>query len=199
VIFLYKKYIPIIIFLLIAITIVFKFEKKEILEIKEIEKIEVSEEEIVIKDIYVDVKGEVKKPGLYVLREGSRVNDAITLAGGLLKTADLKFINLSKALKDEMIIWVHSKEEVKEKIVIEYIYKDCDCQNTIIGEENRLVNINTASLEQIMTLPGIGESKAKTIISYREQNGPFSKLEDITLVSGIGSATYENIKNYITL
>ena len=193
----YKKYIPIILILLVVIIISFKYETKEIVPIVEEQIVNIVEEETII-DIYVDVKGEVKKPGVYKLSVGDRVNDAIVKAGGLTKNADIKFINLSKIVKDEMIIWVHSKEEVKDKIIIEYIYKDCDCQN-ISEPSETLVSINSSSLEQLMTLPGIGESKAKAIIAYREQNGSFVKLEDLMLVTGIGSSTYENLKNYITL
>lgn len=193
----YKKYIPIILILLVVIIISFKYETKEIVPIVEEQVVNIVEEETII-DIYVDVKGEVKKPGVYKLSVGDRVNDAIVKAGGLTKNADIKFINLSKLVKDEMIIWVHSKEEVKDKIIIEYIYKDCDCQN-ISKPSETLVSINSSSLEQLMTLPGIGESKAKAIIAYREQNGNFEKLEDLMLVTGIGSSTYENLKNYITL
>ncbi len=193
----YKKYIPIILILLVVIIISFKYETKEIVPIIEEKVVNIVEEETII-DIYVDVKGEVKKPGVYKLSVGDRVNDAIVKAGGLTKNANIKFINLSKLVKDEMIIWVHSKEEVKDKIIIEYIYKDCDCQN-ISEPSETLVSINSSSLEQLMTLPGIGESKAKAIIAYREENGSFVKLEDLTLVTGIGSSIYENLKNYITL
>ncbi|MCD8562423.1 MAG: SLBB domain-containing protein, partial [Bacilli bacterium] len=105
----YKKYIPIILILLVVIIISFKYETKEIVPIVEEQIVNIVEEETII-DIYVDVKGEVKKPGVYKLSVGDRVNDAIVKAGGLTKNADIKFINLSKLVKDEMIIWVHSKE-----------------------------------------------------------------------------------------
>lgn len=163
--------------------------------------------------VKVDIKGEINKPGIYSLSSESRVIDVIEKAGGLTKNANTTVINLSKKIIDEMVIIIYSNSEVKnfektkekEQQVQEFcIQKDqnalkndaCITENTTTSSK---VSINNASLEQLQTLPGIGESKAKDIISYREQNGPFTKIEDITKVSGIGENVFTKIKDYITL
>ena len=120
--------------------------------------------------------------------KGSRVKDVIELAGGLTSDSDTSNINLAKIIEDEMVININS-------------VNDNSGNNYSMNSNNLsdLININTASLEQLMTLSGIGESKAKSIISYREENGNFKAVEDITKVSGIGQALYEKIKDYITV
>ena len=171
-----------------------------------------------ISTFKVDVKGAVKKPGVYELEANSTVNDAITLAGGLTSSGVTTNINLSKKLTDEMVIYVFTKTELKEResnneVVCEIPKCECEeiticddvtdsttSQNTNSNKETSTkVSINTATLEELMTLDGIGETKAKSIIEYREQNGNFEKLEDIKNVSGIGDAAYEKIKDSITL
>ena len=138
------------------------------------------EQEEPIKYIYVDIKGAIKKPGVYKLEENSRIIDAINISGGLLKTANTTYTNLSKILNDSEVIKIYKNEEVK----------------TI---ENKLININTASLEQLQTLNGIGESKAKSIVEYRTTNGNFKSIEEIKNVSGISESLYEKIKDSITI
>lgn len=169
----------------------------------------------------VDIKGLVKKPGVYELNAESRINDVITKAGGLLKDADTSVINLSKKITDEMVIIIYSKEEVKNFFKVleleETKNESCKENNGVLKndacinsndkvesttnkeEQTSLVNINTATVEQLQTLTGIGEAKAKAIIAYREENGKFEKIEDIKNVSGIGDALFENIKNNITV
>ena len=143
----------------------------------------------------------------------SRVIDVIEKAGGLTKNANTTVINLSKKIIAEMVIIIYSNSEgknfektkEKEQQVQEHcIQKDqnalkndaCITENTSTSSK---ISINKATIEQLQTLPGIGESKAKDIISYREQNGPFTKIEDITKVSGIGESVFAKIKDYITL
>jgi len=180
-----------------------------------------------ITNIKVDIKGQVINPGVYELTSNSRVMDVIKLAGGLTDIANTSLINLSKKLEDEMVIIIYSNNEVlnsnaKEiETVFKIVEKECicpnikndSCINTEIDnntnkensnneinnqKENTLVNINTASLEQLMTITGIGESKAISIIEYREKN-KFTKVEDIKNVSGIGDALFEKIKDNITI
>ncbi len=171
--------------------------------------------------IRVDIKGAIKNPGVYEIDKDSRVIDLINIAGGLLNNADTSLINLSKVLSDEMVIYIYTKEEVKNSnivnTVIKVIEKECVCPNiqndgcindkiedTINNKEqddneiNNLININTASLDELMTIPGIGKQKAEAIIKYRKEN-PFKKVEDITNVNGIGNSLYESIKAYITI
>lgn len=165
--------------------------------------------------VLVDVKGEVKTPGVYELTTDNTVIDAINKAGGLTKTSDTSNINLSKKLEDEMVIIVYSKTEIKK---MEEPKLECPpCNDACIKEEDEKakldkeetntketqtsnkININKATSQQLQTLDGIGESKAKAIIEYREKNGQFKNIEEIKNVSGIGDTIYEQIKNNITV
>lgn len=158
------------------------------------EKIEEKIEEE--KMIYVDVSGEVNEPGLYALIEGSRVNDAIIIAGGVTNEADLTEVNLAYILTDAMKVTIPKKVKEVKKI------KPVVSKNiNIVSEDtvlNGKVNINTATKEQLKTLSGIGDSTADKIIKYREENGNFSNVEDIKKVSGIGESKYNKIAEKIT-
>ena len=190
---------------------------------------EKKEEEYEKSNVIVDIKGYVANPGVYELSSDKRIIDVINMAGGLLEDANTDYINLSKKVTDEMIIVIYSNNEVEkykktsDKII--YIEYECVCPdnindacitdkdtvNTTTNSEstkNELdsedikdnkISINTATVNELMTLNGIGESKAKAIIKYREENGPFEKIEDIKNVSGIGDSAYEKIKDYIKL
>lgn len=171
-----------------------------------------------IKYITVDIKGEVKSPGVYNIEEGKRVVDAINASGGLTKKAVTKYINLSKVLKDEDVIIINNISELKkieDKKNIEEIkinnksnisVKESNVitndKSDIVKEsdsnKNTIVNINTCTLEELLSINGIGESKAKSIIEYRENVGLFTSKEDIMKVSGIGNSLYDKIKDYIT-
>ena len=243
--------IVIIIALIIIIGFVYgnkttKENKNEI--VKKEEKVIVEEK----NNYIVEIKGQVKNPGVYELEENKRINDVIKLAGGLTKDANTNYINLSKKIKDEMVIIIYSKKEIEEyekslkeetiKEIIKYeiIEKECVCPNTIndacieekdtvtnelentkedslkendkseennsneedsekeSNEENKLININTATIDELQTIKGVGESKAKSIIEYRKEN-KFTKIEDIKNVNGIGDSLFEKIKDYITI
>ena len=167
----------------------------------------------------IDIKGAVKKPGVYMINCDNNINDAIILAGGLENNADTSKINLAKKVTNEMVIIIYTKEEVKNSnivdTVVKVVEKECVCPNiqndgcinekitdTITNNNNQnnqgLININSATKEQLLKIPGIGEAKAKAIINYREKNGDFKTIEDIQNVEGIGSKLYEEIKIYIT-
>ncbi len=168
---------------------------------------EVEENEEVIT-YFVDIKGEVNNPGTYEVLPDTRVLDVIEKAGGLTENANTSVNNLSLKVKDEMVIIIYSNEEVsnfsKVKEKESQVSKSCnssDIRNdTCISNDSLsgLVNINTASKEELMTLTGIGESKALDIISYRDNNGLFNDISDITKVSGIGDSLYAKIKDFIT-
>lgn len=147
--------------------------------------------ETIIEEYYVDVSGCVIKPGVYSLNSNSRVVDAIELAGGVCEKADLSQINLSMKIYDEMKIHIYEEGEVATSNVNQAELSDQT-------QQNQIVNINTASLEQLMTLPGIGETRANEIINYRLQKS-FDSIEDIKEISGIGDKSFEKIKNYITV
>lgn len=129
--------------------------------------------------------------------KNSVVYDAINISGGLLKTANTTYTNLSKILNDSEVIKIYTNEEVKK------IEKETPQELPKVEEtptiEKKLININTASLEQLQTLNGIGESKAKSIVEYRTTNGNFKSIEEIKNVSGISESLYEKIKDSITI
>lgn len=158
--------------------------------------------------IKIDIKGEVKKPGVYEVTENMNVNDAIKMAGGLKKGASTDNINLSKTLKNEMVIIISKKlkENIKNTIKNDALpsssevigeLKNSDTNN-IQNDSNKLISLNKGSLDELMTIPGIGEQKAKQIIEYRNSN-VFISIEDIKNVSGIGESLFEKIKDYITI
>lgn len=180
-----------------------------------------------IEYISVDIKGHVRKPGVYRidLSLDRRIADVITMAGGVLNDADTSVTNLSKKLFDEMVIIIYSKSEVKDFVNVkkeeEIKNNSCsdECDSCIekdeVIEENKnnkensdekdtssntsaLININTASKDTLMTLTGIGESKALAIIEYRITS-PFKTIEEIMNVAGIGEKLYNEIKDYITV
>lgn len=156
--------------------------------------------------IRVDVKGMVKKAGVYELAKNSIVNDAIKKAGGLTSKADTTNVNLSKSLTNEMVIYIPKKEEVTKSVVNDALVDKSNSVGFIDNESSNettntstKVNINTATLKDLITLNGIGESKAQTILEYRTKNGNFKTLEDLKKVSGIGEAAYEKIKDNICI
>lgn len=174
--------------------------KEEVPEIKEEQVEEIKE----IKKVIVDIKGMVKKPGVYEVDSTSRVNDVITLAGGLKKGADTSLINLAKIVTDEMAIIIPSAKEIEEKYKEEICICNCpEINNDACIEESKeekiLVNINTSTKEELTKVPGIGESKADAIIKYREEHGNFKTTQEIKTVSGIGESLFEKIKDYITV
>ena len=194
-----------------------KEEKNIVLNTKkDIKKDEEEEEEVYYQ---VDIKGEVINPGIYTVKEGSRVIDVIRLAGDLTEVADTSVLNLSKKVKDEMVIIVYSYDEVenftetKEKEEIEQ--EACLSQNGIQNDAcikdstddtssssvviSGKISLNTATLDELMTLPGIGEAKAQSIIEYREEVGAFQNIEELKEVSGIGDAIFDQIKENITI
>ena len=143
--------------------------------------------------IMVDIKGEIQNPGTYELEIGNRSIDVINKSGGLTDDADVRSINLSEKLEDEMLIVIPSKEEsVNNQPVIN------SKNNTNVNQaQDSKISINTANVSTLMTLKGIGQKKAESIVEYREKNGLFKKIEDITNVSGIGNSIFDKIKDYI--
>ena len=156
--------------------------------------------------IRVDVKGMVKKAGVYELAKDSIVNDAIKKAGGLTSKADTTNVNLSKSLTNEMVIYIPKKEEVTKSTVNDALVDKSNSVGFIDNESSNettntttKVNINTATLKDLINLNGIGESKAQAILEYSTKNGNFKTLEDLKKVSGIGEAAYEKIKDNICI
>ena len=163
---------------------------------EEIRECECVDDEFVL----VDIKGAVKKPGVYKLNKNSIVNDVIDAAGGLKSSATTDDINLSKSIYNEMVIYISTKSELKEKQnSSNNVPSIVENDNSDICNVGSKVNINSASVDDLMTLKGVGESKALKIIEYRNTNGLFKSIEDIKNVSGIGETFYEKIKDYITV
>lgn len=165
-----------------------------------------------VEYVIVDIKGEVTTPGVYELIKGSRVIDVINEAQGLTGNANTRYINLSKILEDGDAIVVYSNDEIEnaskeEKIevttpcVCEDVNSACIENNTNkeTSQTNGKININTATQEELTSLSGIGEAKAKSIIKYREENGNFKSIEDIMKVSGISENLFAKIKENITV
>ena len=164
------------------------------------------------KTLVVHICGAVSAPGVYELPAGSRIIDAVEAGGGFLPEADEACCNLAEEIVDGCQIYIMTKSEscadgqTEKKAGIQ-TSPDSDMQMTDINVrsnsttalENGLVNLNTADVAALMTLPGIGESRAKAIISYREQHGAFAKIEDIMKISGIKQAAFSKIKDKITV
>lgn len=142
------------------------------------------------QEITVHVAGEVKYPGVVVLKVNARIVDAIESAGGETEEADLNKLNLAYILNDGDKIYVPNKNE-----------QNVDPSMTTVeeGTESRkqIININTATLNELIELPGIGEATANKIIEYRKENGRFENIEELKNVPGIGNAKFENLKDQI--
>lgn len=157
------------------------------------EQVETNQTETEINEsVVVDVKGQVHTPGVYTLPAGSRVLDALQLAGGILPTAEEKALNFAAKLVDEMVIYVPLIGETEVPLPIATSPSTSESQSS-------LVNINTADETTLMSLSGIGPSKAMAIITHREEKGLFKSIEAIKDVTGIGDSTFENLKEFISV
>ncbi len=146
---------------------------------------------IELSTVYVDVKGAVVRPGVYELKSGMRVKDALEMAGGVSSEAEVNFVNLAELLVDEMVIYV---PKVGEEIT--------EPNKTLTGSSKKsddLISINKATIEELQTLPGIGPSKAAAIIEYREQKGGFATIDELLSITGIGPKTLEKFRDKITV
>lgn len=193
---------------------------------------------------YCDIKGNVNNPGVYEINNGDTIQDIINLSGGLKNNSYTDNINLSKKVKDEMVIYIFSKSEISKikelsNCVCEdtYVYKECEEDKKLGNEENNSkleenitntndeiiknstttkiikttekidittkikypININLASIEELLNIKGLGEKKASSIIKYREEHGNYESIEDIKKVDGIGDKLFESIKEFITV
>lgn len=144
--------------------------------------------------IYVFICGAVTEPGVYQIAEGSRLFELVDVAGGMLESADSMSQNLARVVQDGEQIQILTKEEAEElrKNTVAVITSNMDYKNG-------LVNINTATVQELTTLTGIGESRALAIIAYREKNGLFQSIDGIKKVAGIKEGLFERIKNQITI
>ena len=144
--------------------------------------------------VTVDVKGAVKKPGVYQLKSSSRVHDALLKAGGMTDEADLKSINQAQKLVDEAVVYV---AKVGENVVD--VTTNTSASTATSQAKAGLVNLNTATEADFQTISGIGQKRAQDIIAYREANGKFKSVDDLKNVTGIGAKTLEKLKEYVTV
>ena len=148
-----------------------------------------SEEIDETEDIYVDISGCVKEPGVYKVAAGTRIFQVIERAGGLTEGADIESVNRAEEVTDGQKIIINLVGEQKPEAI----------GNAYSEEDSDKVNINTADSSRLQAIPGVGPATAQKIIEYREQNGKFKSVEDIKNVSGIGDKTFENMRPYITV
>ena len=221
-----KKYYPFVIIIFLIITNISSycyFNRQTTAKVKSKPVSIVTQVEPDTNLITVDIKGEVKKPGLYQLTSGSNVNDLIKLAGGIKKTGTTNNINLARILTNQSVIVIKKKNAVSSEVVeIPCVTKEVElsnCNNNSIIEieksdnnegeskvvveetnnDNNKIHINTASVKELMSLSGIGEAKAKNIIEYRATNGLFTSIDDLKKISGISETIFNKIKDFIEL
>ncbi|AHZ53181.1 competence protein ComE [Bacillus thuringiensis serovar kurstaki str. YBT-1520] len=138
------------------------------------------------RTIIIDVKGAVSKEGVYEMKEGDRVKDAVHKAGGFLSEVDMKKVNLAQIVQDQMLLYIPSKNESEQGVLTS-------------SKEDGKIRINTAAKEQLEKITGIGSRKAESILKYREEHGPFQKIEDLLEIDGIGAKSLEKIKGQIII
>ncbi len=193
-------------------------EKDPVKDMDEESERKSKEDESVSRDkMYVHVCGAVTAPGVYELPQGSRMYEAVEEAGGMTADAADEYVNLAQVVEDGQQIWIPSIEEIKKYLEngtdiskISTIQKNrisAGVANTAVGvnsgEANvasgKMINLNTASRDELMTLSGIGASRADAILAYREEKGNFQKIEDIMKVPGIKNSAFQKIKDNITV
>ncbi len=197
----YKKYFLVFVVIVVAISVIYIFVPKKA-TISDWEELPMEQSETLPAEItsssssakmVIDIKGEVKKPGVYELESGARVEEIVLLAGGFTDKAEERQLNLAEKLTDQQMIYVPNKEEAKELSIPSVANEG----NT--SKESSLVNINTADLTELQTLTGIGPAKAQAIIDYRDENGQFKTIEELKEVNGFGEKTVEKLKESITI
>jgi len=149
--------------------------------------------------IYVYVCGAVKQAGVYALEEGARLYMAVELAGGFLATADESYHNLARQVYDGERLYILSEDETEELSLEEYLKGEPESSYES-GSTQGLsgpVNLNTADVKELMTLPGIGQAKAESILEYRDMVGGFTEIEELMNINGIGEAMFEKLKDKI--
>lgn len=152
-------------------------------------------------DLRVYVQGAVHSPGVYPLQPGDRLEDALGAAGGATDHADLTAVNLAQRVRDEGYYYIPVAGETPPPIATSSDPSTSPLPSDVLGEgdaDNELIDLNDASLDALKTLPGIGEARAQAIVSHREEHGPFSSVEQIMEIRGIGEGTYENIRDLVT-
>lgn len=169
-------------------------QPQKITEEKEVKK----EKSITSKKITVYISGEVSKPGIVSLNEGERLATAVQKVGGTTKKADLNGVNMAIKVEDEMHYIIPKIGEV-DKYNATQVVKEGDVNDVNKGESSKAsqININTATIEELDTLPGVGEATANKIVNHRGESGDFKSIEEIKNVNGIGDKKFEDMKDLI--
>jgi len=197
-------FIKIITILIILIIIIYNFflkkDDEEVFSYGDIVVRNEAESEAIeeVISIKVYVTGAVNNPGVIELPEGSRIEDAINLSGGITDLANLSEVNLAYTLEDGQKLYIPS---INEKNDTEYVSVE-NGEKVIEGEKSSnssKININKADIEKLKSLPGVGDALAQRIITYRNENGKFKSIEDLKNVSGIGNKKYDSLKEYIEI
>lgn len=144
--------------------------------------------------VIVDIKGAVKIEGVYEVRSNERLAKVIDKAGGFTEDADKTSVNLAQKVSDEMMVYVARQDENKSLLIA-----NSSSSATISDSTSGIVNINTATQEELQTISGIGEKRAKDIVAYREQNGLFKSVDELSNISGIGTKTLEKLKSEVSI
>jgi len=144
--------------------------------------------------IKIYITGEVVSPGVYELEENSRVEDAIHAAGGLTEKAVLTNVNLAYVLEDAAKIYIPNSNDDEDTGII-----SSEISSSTPSNKNQKININKANAQDLESVPGIGPSTAEKIVTYRNENGKFSSIDDLKNVTGIGEKKFESIKDYISI
>lgn len=194
----------IIIAIIILVVGVYRFMAKNRTEEYDYSDIVVNEENITNNEIVENTKikvyvtGEVNNPGVIELEDGNRIEDAIILAGGTTSESDLSNVNLAYTLEDGQKLYIPN---INETFNQEYLTTENEegIVESTTSDSNSKVNINSAEITELSSLPGVGEALAQKIITYRQQNGKFKKIEELKNVTGIGDKKYESLKDYISL
>ena len=189
----------VIIFIYYILTINRGYEHTDVNEFITEEGENIVDEEVVEdkQEIIIHITGAVESEGIVKIKEGDRIKDAIEAAGGLTIDANLQEVNLAYQLKDGQKVYIPKTTDTQEEIIINNEGGNNVIVDQGIQETTTIININTATQEELKTLPGIGEETARKIIEHRQLNGRYSTIEDIKNVSGIGDAKFESIKQYI--
>lgn len=153
------------------------------------------EENVTNKNITVYISGEVSKPGIVTLNEGDRLATAVEKVGGTTKKADLNGVNMAIKVQDEMHYIIPKIGEVVKDNTSQVVKDDNTNQNE--SSKASQININIATIEELDTLPGVGEATANKIVNYRSENGDFKSIEEIKNVNGIGDKKFEDMKDLI--
>lgn len=152
-----------------------------------------------VEYIVVDIEGAVSNPGVYSIEKGKRLNDLIKLSGGITEEAHMKGVNKAIVLSDEGYYYIYSEGEERENNQDDFINKESNFKLKIEENNDKKININRASINELMDIPGIGEVRAKSIVEFRKKNNGFKSVEELKKITGIGEKTYDKLSHLVDI